>query len=197
MESAWAPLTLTGDLGFSAFGVETSRPLKGCHMRSWVGPYVVRSERPGFQLHRHTRRFTLRLILSLQGHHQGHQQNWSLGTDPICSVVLYFPHYNIVDSHSCDQYRISNELNVCRRACVHCVTDLATFLTDHRMSGLPIRAKYKHFKTICEHTFDNSPIDSIDNHPSKGLATVYNCHVFLCANSHSLSTHFRTGPSMS
>ena len=28
------------------------------------------------------------------------------------------------------------------------------------MSGLPIRARYKHFKTICDNTFDNSPTDS-------------------------------------
>ena len=39
-------------------------------------------------------------------------------------------------------------------------TDLASLLTDHAMLGLPIRAKYKHFKSICEHTFDNYPIDS-------------------------------------
>ena len=35
----------------------------------------------------------------------------------------------------------------------------ASLLTDQRMSNLPIRAKYKHVKTICEHTFDNSPTD--------------------------------------
>ena len=34
------------------------------------------------------------------------------------------------------------------------MTALASLLTDPRMSGLPIRAKYKHFKTICDHTFD-------------------------------------------
>ena len=45
-------------------------------------------------------------------------------------------------------------------ALVHFVTDQASLLTDHGMSGLPIRAKYKHFKTICEHTLDNSQIDS-------------------------------------
>ena len=30
------------------------------------------------------------------------------------------------------------------------MTARASWLTHHRMSGLPIRAKYKHFKTICE-----------------------------------------------
>ena len=33
------------------------------------------------------------------------------------------------------------------QAWVHFVTALASLLTDHRMSGLPIRARYKHFKT--------------------------------------------------
>ena len=45
-------------------------------------------------------------------------------------------------------------------AWIHSVTDLASLLTDHRMSGRPIRAKYKHFKTICEQTSDDSPTDS-------------------------------------
>ena len=39
-------------------------------------------------------------------------------------------------------------------------TDLARLLTDHRMSGLPIRAKYNHFTRMCEHTCDNSQTDS-------------------------------------
>ena len=34
------------------------------------------------------------------------------------------------------------------RAPLHVVTDRASLFTDERMSGLPIRAKYKHFKTI-------------------------------------------------
>ena len=45
------------------------------------------------------------------------------------------------------------------KALVHFVTALANLFTDQRMSGLPIRAKYKHFKTILKHTFDNSPTD--------------------------------------
>ena len=51
------------------------------------------------------------------------------------------------------------EINIAERlshACVHLVTALANLLTDHRMSGLPVRAKYK----ICEHIFDKSPTDS-------------------------------------
>ena len=35
--------------------------------------------------------------------------------------------------------------------------DRASLFTDDRISGRPIRAKYKQIKTICEHTFDKSP----------------------------------------
>ena len=45
------------------------------------------------------------------------------------------------------------------QALVHFVIDRASLFTDHRISGLPIRAKYKHFGTIWEHPFDNSPTD--------------------------------------
>ena len=58
---------------------------------------------------------------------------------------------------------LSCEINLAKRlsqACVHLVTDLASLFTDQRMAGLPIRAKHKHFKTICEQTSDNSPTDS-------------------------------------
>ena len=44
---------------------------------------------------------------------------------------------------------LANDLS---QASVHFVTDLASLLTNHKMSGRPIRAKYKHFKTICEQT---------------------------------------------
>ena len=37
--------------------------------------------------------------------------------------------------------------------------DRASLFTDHRISGRPIRAKYKHFRTIWEYTCDNSPTD--------------------------------------
>ena len=59
------------------------------------------------------------------------------------------------------------------------MSDLANLLTHHRMSGLPIRSKYKHFKTNCEQTSDSSPTDSNssclnDGHPNKelGLCTI-------------------------
>ena len=36
-------------------------------------------------------------------------------------------------------------------------------ITDHRISGRPIFAKYKHFRTIWEHVFDNSPTDFVSS----------------------------------
>ena len=45
------------------------------------------------------------------------------------------------------------------QALVHFVIDRASLFTDRGISGLPIRAKYKHFRTIWEHTFDKSPTD--------------------------------------
>ena len=35
--------------------------------------------------------------------------------------------------------------------------------TGHRISGLPMRANYRQFKTICEHTSDDSPTDFNDS----------------------------------
>ena len=58
------------------------------------------------------------------------------------------------------------EINRFRRlsqALVHFVIDRASLFTDHKISGLPIRAKYKHFRTIREHTCDNSQTDFISS----------------------------------
>ena len=46
------------------------------------------------------------------------------------------------------------------QAVVHFVTARVSLFTDRGMPRQPIRAKCKHCKTICEHTFDNSPTDS-------------------------------------
>ena len=40
------------------------------------------------------------------------------------------------------------------QALVHFVTARASLCTDQRMSGLPLRHMYKHFKRIGEQTFD-------------------------------------------
>ena len=88
------------------------------------------------------------------------------------------------------------------QAFVHSVTARASFFTDHKISGLPMRAKYKHFRTICEQTFDNSPTDPISSSLNwwssrHGVATLRNCWVVLFASSQYLSTHFFAWPSMS
>ena len=58
------------------------------------------------------------------------------------------------------------EINRFRRlpqALVDLVIDRASLFTDHRISGLPKRAKNKHFRTIWEHTCDISPTDVISS----------------------------------
>ena len=49
------------------------------------------------------------------------------------------------------------------QALVHFVMDRASLFTDHKISGRPILAKYKHFRTIGEHVFDNSPTDFVSS----------------------------------
>ena len=44
--------------------------------------------------------------------------------------------------------RDQTRLIVCPQALVHFVIDRASLFADHRISGRPIRAKYKHFRTI-------------------------------------------------
>ena len=58
------------------------------------------------------------------------------------------------------------EINRFRRlsqALVHFVIDRASLLTDDRISSRPIRAKFFNFRTIWEHTCDNSPTDFISS----------------------------------
>ena len=49
------------------------------------------------------------------------------------------------------------------KALVQFVIDRASLLTDHEISSLPIRAKYKHFRTIQARTCDTSPNDPISS----------------------------------
>ena len=87
------------------------------------------------------------------------------------------------------------EINLANRlshAWVHFRTALASLFTDHKMSGLPIRAKYKHFSTICEQTWDNSPTDSSSSCLSwwsskQRLETLNSCSVFFCLLIHSIA----------
>ena len=74
-----------------------------------------------------------------------------------CEVIV-LKHSNCLYSHVWWIYEI-NRFRRLSQALVHFVIDRANLFTDHRISGLPIRAKYKHFRTIWEHYFDNSPTD--------------------------------------
>ena len=82
------------------------------------------------------------------------------------------------------------------------LNDRASLFTDQRILGLPTCAKYRHFRTICEQTVDNSPTGSFSESVNwwssmHGVATLYNCCVVLFASSQYLSIHFFAWPSMS
>ena len=72
----------------------------------------------------------------------------SLETVPVCIVWQYYPHDNIVCIHMYDEYMKSIDSGVCHRLWSIFVIDRASLFTDHKISGRPIRAKYKHFRTI-------------------------------------------------
>ena len=72
----------------------------------------------------------------------------SLETVPVCIVWQYFPHDNSVCIHTYDEYMKSIDSGVCHKPWSIFVMDRASFFTDHRISSRPIRAKYKHFRTI-------------------------------------------------
>ena len=63
----------------------------------------------------------------------------SLKTVPARIVLQYHPHDNIKN------IKRNNRLS---QTMVHFVIDRASLFTDHRISDLPIRAKYNHFRTI-------------------------------------------------
>ena len=87
-------------------------------------------------------------------------QDQSLEIIQACTVVC-FRHNNIDGIHLCDECTRSNASSVClSQDFVHLVTARASLFTDHKISGLSIRAKYRHFTTICAKTVDNSPTDS-------------------------------------
>ena len=72
-------------------------------------------------------------------------------------------------------YRLSQAL-------LHLVIARASLFTDHKISGLPVRVKYWHFRTIYEQTVDNSPTDPISSSLNwwssmHSVATLKNCWV--------------------
>ena len=141
-------------------------------------------------------RHLLRLISNLQDP----LQNQSLETILVCIVVPCFPHNNIV--------WITCVMNVRDQARQAFVAKICPFCDRTRMFYRPedigspkIRAKYRHFRTICEQTVDNSPTDSCSSSLNWSsmhvVATLKNCWVVLFAGSQYLSTHFFAWPSMS
>ena len=88
------------------------------------------------------------------------------------------------------------------QALVHFMINCANLFTDHRTSGRPIRAMYEHFRTVWEHTFDNSPTDFNSSSlkwwsSMQGVDTLWSCWVILFAYSQHRSTHFFAWPSIS
>ena len=63
-------------------------------------------------------------------------------------------HMTILSVIICVECVKSDELSVCQ-ALVHFVNLRAKFVHWPKNVGLPIRARYKHFKTICDHIFDS------------------------------------------
>ena len=115
-------------------------------------------------------------------------------TNLICIVVLYFPHDNIVWINMCDECMRSNVMSVCHKVWSTKWKHEQICSQTIKISGLPMRAKHNHFKTICEQTFDSSPTDPISSSLNwwssmHGVATLYKscfirqfaiyCHAFL------------------
>ena len=101
----------------------------------------------------------LRLILSLQDL----RQNQSPEIVPACIVVQCLPHDNTVCIHSYDECKRSNVLNVCRMLSSISLWHEQACSRTIKMSGLARRAKYRHVKTMCAQTFDNSPTNPISS----------------------------------
>ena len=80
----------------------------------------------------------------------------------ICIVVLCFPQSNIVWIHLCDECKKSNVLTACR---------MISSISWWHEQPLLLITKYQVyqvepnmiFRTICAHTFDNSPTDPISS----------------------------------
>ena len=114
-------------------------------------------------------------------------QSLSLVTIPIDNAAPYYPHGNIVYDHSCDACRRSNEPSVCHRFEPILWQLVQVCLQTREKSSPPILTNYKHFKTMREHTLDNSPTVTSSSllklwSSWHGVATLYNCSVFLFAS---------------
>ena len=76
-------------------------------------------------------------------------QNQSLDSILICNVVLSFRYDNIVCIHLCDECKRSHVPNVRHKILSILWSQEQVCSLTIKMSGLPIRAKCKHFRTIC------------------------------------------------
>ena len=128
-------------------------------------------------------------------------QNRSLETVPVLHCLPVLPTWQYcLYSHVWWIYEI-NRFKGLPQALVHFVIDRANLFTDHKISGRPIRAKYKHFRTNWEHTFHNSPADFLSSSLTwwssmHGVDTMWSCWVVLFANTITFHT-FLAWPSMS
>ena len=86
-------------------------------------------------------------------------QKKRLETDPTCNCQLDHRHDRIVDRPRATHVSI-NLANLWWQALFHFMTALASVLTAHNMSDLPILATFQHSNTICVQTGPTSPTTS-------------------------------------
>ena len=84
-------------------------------------------------------------------------------TVPVCIAWQYNPHNNVVCIHSYDEYMKSIDSGVCHKPWSILLWIVRANLLTIKISGRPILAKYKHFRTIREHALDNSPTDFVSS----------------------------------
>ena len=84
-------------------------------------------------------------------------ESWNNPNLHCCTV---FPTWQYcLNSHVWWMYEIIRAKSL-SHAFVHFATARAILFTDHKISGRPIRAKNRHYRTICEQPVDDSPTDS-------------------------------------
>ena len=77
---------------------------------------------------------------------QDFPRSQSLETVPVCIVLQYYPHDNIVCIHTYDEFYEINRFRRLSQALVHFVIDRASLFTDHRISGRSICAEVQAFQ---------------------------------------------------
>ena len=82
-------------------------------------------------------------------------ESWNKSQSALFSSIIH--HDNIVCIHKYDEYLKSIDSGVCHRPWSILLWIVRAYLLTIDYLVLPIRAKYKHFSTLWEHTCDNSP----------------------------------------